>query len=55
MNLISSDEIRLALLSLIVIVLYQILHYIKLIWSKVFDLHTAIIRNKDSKYTGGKD
>jgi hypothetical protein len=55
MNPIYLEYIKIALLLYAVGLLSQSLRYIRLIWSKIFDIHVAVALKEDpKKYGGGK-
>jgi hypothetical protein len=54
MDPINLEYTKIALLLFVVGLLSQILRYIKMIWSKVFDMHIALVRKEDPKRFGGE-
>lgn len=34
--------------------LAEILRFVKIIWSKIFDIHVVVVRKEDPKHYGGK-
>jgi hypothetical protein len=54
MNPIYLEYTKIALLLWVVGLLSQILRRMKLIWSKIFDIHIAVVRKDDPKKYGGE-
>jgi hypothetical protein len=54
MNPVYFEYLKIALLFSIVGLLNQILHYMKLIWNNIFDMHIVIVRKEDPRLFGGK-
>jgi hypothetical protein len=49
------EFIKIALMVYIIALLSQILRYMRMVWSKVFDMHIAVVLKEDpKKYGGGK-
>lgn len=49
------EVIKIALLGSTVGLLMEILRYLKMIWSKLFDIHIVVVHKDDpKKYGGGK-
>ncbi len=53
MNPIYLEYIKIALLLYGVALLSQNLRYMKMIWSKIFDIHIAVVLKDDPKKYGG--
>jgi len=48
------EYIKIALLLCAVGLLSETLRYVKMIWSKLFDIHIVVVRKDDPKKYGGK-